>query len=217
MEKISDNDTTILFVVRHGETEWNLVGKQQGHLDSPLTGVGIRQAHALAEGLATKGIEVIYSSDLGRAMQTAEVIAARLQLPVTSDRRLRERHLGLMQGMTMVDFRDRNPDAFARFESGDDAYLLPGGESTRQIYERCVACCIELAAQHPGGKMLVVTHGGALSSLMRYALNVALSEPRHFSLFNAAINCFVVSGETWRLDTWGDISHLREITTLDDA
>ena len=156
-------EPTILFSVRHGETEWNLVGRQQGHLDSPLTEAGVAQANALAEGLSTRGIEVMYSSDLGRAMRTAEIIAARLALPVRADERLRERHLGSMQGMTKAEFQRENPNEFAAFDSGDPDYQLPGGESARQRYERCVLCGAELASRHPGQRILVVVHGGVLS------------------------------------------------------
>jgi probable phosphoglycerate mutase len=214
--RMNDTERTILFVVRHGETEWNLIGKQQGHLDSPLTESGIKQAHALANGLLGKGIEVIYSSDLGRAVRTAAIIGSRLDLSVNVDRRLRERHLGSMQGMTKREFRDRFPEEFAAFESGDPEYALPGGESVRQRLERCVAACAELAARHPHGRVLIVAHGGLLSSLFYHALGIPLTEPRRFSLFNAAINSFSVCGDSWHLETWGDTSHLRGIITLDD-
>lgn len=213
---MNNTETTILFVVRHGETEWNLIGKRQGHLDSPLTESGVKQARALADDLLGEGIEVIYSSDLGRAVETAAIIGTRLELSVNVDRRLRERHLGLMQGMTKGEFRDRFPEEFAAFESRDPDYALPGGESVRQRFERCVACCAELAAQHPRGKVLVVTHGGVLSSLFYHALGIPLTEPRRFSLFNAAINSFSVCGDSWRLETWGDISHLRGMIPLGD-
>ena len=97
--------STLIYVVRHGETEWNLIGKQQGHMDSPLTDRGIQQANALANGLVNRGIEFIYSSDLGRAFKTAKLISARLELPVQTDKRLRERHLGSLQGLAKKDFR----------------------------------------------------------------------------------------------------------------
>jgi len=205
-----------MFAVRHGETEWNLVGKQQGHLDSPLTEAGIKQAHWLAAGLQGRGIEVLYSSDLGRAVQTAEIIGAALGLEVNIDQRLCERHLGAMQGMTKREFRAQFPKESARFETGDPDYVLPGGESARQRYERCVDACTDLVARHPGGHVLMVAHGGVLSSLFYRALGIDLTEPRRFSLFNAAINRFSVHGGQWRLDTWGDTSHLKGVTTLDD-
>ena len=95
---------TIVFVVRHGETEWNLIGKQQGHLDSPLTETGVRQARRLADGLVGRGIDSIFASDLGRAAETAKIISSKLRISIKTDLRLRERHLGLMQGLTKDEF-----------------------------------------------------------------------------------------------------------------
>lgn len=207
---------TMLFAVRHGETEWNLIEKQQGHLDSPLTDNGVRQARMLAEGLGGKGIEVLYSSDLGRAMQTAEIIADKLSLDIHTDVRLRERHLGAMQTLTKKEFAAKFPEDAARFESGDPDYVLPGGESVRDRYERCIECAEELAKKEAGKKILVVGHGGVLNSFFYRALNIALDEPRRFSLFNASINSFCISDGEWRLDTWGEIAHLGDVRALDD-
>ncbi len=209
-------DPTILFAVRHGETEWNLAGKQQGHLNSPLTERGLRQAQALADGLASRGIELIYSSDLNRALQTAELIAARLELSVQTDERLRERHLGSLQGLTKNEFQRQYPDEWAGFISGDPDYCFPGGESARQRHERTVNCVEELTQRHTGRTILVVAHGGVLKGLFCKAAGIPLSEPRRFSLFNAAINRFSIVGDAWRLDTWGDVTHLDGMLTLDD-
>lgn len=213
---MNDTDTTIMLIVRHGETEWNLIGKHQGHLDSPLTESGIKQAYALGDGLFGKGIEVIYSSDLGRAIHTAEIIGTKLDLRVSVDSRLRERHLGSMQGLTNEEFRHRHPAEWTAFDSGDPDYCLPGGESTRQRYERSVECVEELAQRHPGAKVLVVCHGGVLNGLFYKIIGIPLTAPRRFSLFNAAINRISVCGDSWRLDTWGDTCHLLEIANPDD-
>ena len=211
-----NNDTTYIFAVRHGETEWNLLGKQQGHLDSPLTDQGIKQAHSLAESLQGRGIEVLYSSDLGRALQTAEIIGIELGIEVNVDSRLRERHLGSMQGMTRAEFSTRFPEESVLFESRDPDYVFPGGESARQRHERSVAACTDLASQHKGDRVLVVAHGGVLNSLFCHTLGISLTGPRRFSLFNAAINYFSICGDVWRLEAWGDTSHMKALATLDD-
>ncbi len=207
---------TVLYAVRHGETEWNLTEKQQGHLDSPLTANGIKQAELLADGLAKKNIDILFSSDLGRALQTAEIIAKRLSLKVHTNSRLRERHLGILQALTKKEFVERYPLEAVLFDSRNPDYVLPQGESSRQLFNRCTKCAEDIAGDNPGKNVLIVTHGGVLRSFFHKATNTPLVEPRQFSLFNAAINSFSISNGQWRLDTWGEISHLQDMQALDD-
>ena len=208
---------TELIVVRHGETAWNAIGKQQGQLDTELSGLGVAQAQAVAEALVGEGIDVLYSSDLGRALQTAEIIARKIGLAIVADVRLRERHLGIIQGMTMAQFQLEHPQEYALFRSDDPDYVIPGGESVRQRHERSVACVNDLAGNHSGRRVLVVTHGGVLNGLFRHTLGLPLAGLRSFSLCNGSINTFAVKNGQWRLNRWGDISHLRQLGTKDDS
>lgn len=206
---------TELIVVRHGETLWNAGGRLQGHLDSGLSPLGVRQAEAIARRLGEERFVALYSSDLGRAFQTAEPIAQATGLPIVTDSRLRERNLGVFQGLTMAEILERFPDDHRRFVSGDPDHVVPGGESGRQRYERTVACADEMAARHRGERVLIVTHGGVLNGLLRRALGIDLAIPLSYRLFNATINTFFVRGGTWKLGTWGDIHHLRDIGTIE--
>ena len=209
--------STELVVVRHGETEWNLVGRQQGHLDSPLTSLGRRQAAAIASRLAGEQFDALYSSDLGRAMHTAEYITQTTGLSLMPEPGLRERNLGVMQGLTYAEVEQQYPEVFGLFRSGDPDYVLPGGESSRQRYERHVRTVSGIVTRHIGGRVLLVAHGGVLASLFRHALHIDLGQPRRFKLYNASFNTFCVRDGQWRLGTWGDIAHLRGIGTCDDA
>jgi len=94
--------------------------------------------------------------------------------------------------------------------------VIPEGESVRQRAERGVLCAAEIAARHPGRKVLLVTHGGIVESLLRHALGMDLASPRTFSLFNGSLNTFSVSDGRWQLDSWGDTHHLRNLGTSDD-
>ena len=208
--------TAQIYAIRHGETEWNSLGRQQGHLDSPLTPNGVRQANLLAGGLLPKRIEILYSSDLGRALQTAEIIAKTLSLNVCTDSRLRERHLGILQGLTMQQFEELYPAEYELFSSNDPDYILPGGESARQCFERCVAYAEGLATENNGKNILIVGHGGVLKSFFHKTIGTSLRMPRRFSLFNGSINSFRVSNGHWMLDTWGEIAHLHNGQALDD-
>lgn len=213
---MNDNESTIVYAVRHGETEWNLIGKQQGHMDSPLTALGIKQAYALATGLMNRGIEFIISSNLGRALKTAEIIASKLKLSVTTNELLRECHLGSLQGFTKDEWRKKYPNEWSVYQSGDPDYCFPGGESARQRNERAVKCVEVLAQQYKGNVILIVTHGGILSGLFYHAIGLSLSAPRRFSLFNASISSFSIDRNFWKMRSWGETQHLQGIETLDD-
>ena len=211
------HNATELVVVRHGETAWNLLGKQQGQLDAELSETGVEQAERMAEALAQERFDHLYTSDLGRAARTAEIIARRLGLAVVTDARLRERHLGAMQGSTIEQFKEKHPQEYVRFRSGDVDYCLPGGESIRQRCERSVACIEELAGRHAGERLVIVTHGGILDCFFRRAAGLDMAAPRRFSLLNASINRFCIVDRRWRLISWGDTHHLRELRAIDDG
>ena len=213
---MSEPQATELTVVRHGETVWNALGRQQGHLNSDLTELGIAQARAVAEALSGECFDALYSSDLGRAVQTAVVIAERLGLEIVTDVRLRERNLGVMQGLTMEQFQQRCPREYELFRQGNPDYCIPEGESARQRCERAVACGDELARRHAGQRVLIVTHGGVLQSFFRHTMGMDLAAPRCFSLFNASVNAFSVGEGGWTLNVWGDVRHLRRLGTMDD-
>jgi len=207
---------TRILVIRHGETLWNAVGKQQGQSDAPLSELGVAQAHAIAESIAEEGINALYSSDLGRALETARIIAKRLGLNVQTDVGLRERHLGIMQGLTMKEFQQQYPAEYENFSDGDPDWIIPGGESARQRFDRAVACACELAGGHVGQHVAIVTHVGILESLFRHTVGLGLTARRCFSLYNASINTFSVSDGRWGLERWGGIHHLKGLGTKDD-
>jgi broad specificity phosphatase PhoE len=150
---------TTLLLVRHGETDWNADGRLQGHTDRPLSDLGRRQAQRLAEELEGEELEAIYSSDLSRARETAEIVGERLGLPVELDPGLREKDWGNWEGLTAVE-RDR-----VEFM----------GESTEAHQERILDTLRRIAGRHPGaGRVLVVTHGGSMRRVQTAAMGMAL-------------------------------------------
>ncbi len=199
---------THLIIVRHGETEWNIAGIRQGHLDSQLTEKGLAQARALAQRLAREKFSALYSSDLGRAVQTAAAIAELTGHKILTDPRLRERHLGIFQGLSGEEINARYPEERRLFRTVGPDYVIPGGESMRQQVARNVAFLNELAARHRGEQIVVVTHGGVVSGFFRYTLEIPLEAPRRFEFVNAGLNIFAREEDIWLLLTWGDVSHL---------
>ncbi|HAJ80412.1 MAG TPA: histidine phosphatase family protein [Fibrobacteres bacterium] len=210
---------TTIIAVRHGETEWNKIEKQQGHLNSDLTELGIRQAYAMADGLKGFNIEYFYSSDLGRAIETSLIISKAINIKFIPETRLRERNLGILQGLTKGEFNIKHPEDYEKLKSNDPDYRIPNGESIRDRYVRCISCVEDFSKIHFGKTILIVSHGGILMSLIHKALEIPLTSLRNYSLFNGSINVFSISENSkWRLEIWGDVSHLRanSLATIDD-
>lgn len=202
-------DGAQIIVVRHGETTWNLEGRRQGHLDSPLTARGIAQAESLARRLKNFTFKALYSSDLGRAYRTARIIADSTGHSVIVDERLRERNLGIFQGLHTEEIRQAYPDAYHLHTTLGPDYIIPGGESMRQQVERNIRCLEEIAQKHLGETIVVVTHVGVLSGLFRHTLSIPLEAPRRFEFRNGSINIFTYQSQGfWVLETWGDTGHL---------
>jgi 2,3-bisphosphoglycerate-dependent phosphoglycerate mutase len=199
---------TQIIIVRHGQTLWNIRKIRQGHLDSELTDKGVTQARALGQRLARESFTALYSSDLGRALHTARMIAAVTGHEIVTDERLRERHLGVFQGLSGDEIKDKHPEEYRLHRTLGPEYVIPGGESVRQQVARNVDCLDEIALKHPGEKVVVVTHGGVVSGLFRHALNIPLDAPRRFEFVNAGLNVFAYEEGYWILRTWGDVSHL---------
>jgi broad specificity phosphatase PhoE len=149
---------TRLLLIRHGETDWNADGRLQGQTDRPLSDFGRTQARQLADALAEEELEAIYSSDLARARETAEIVGGRLGLPVSLDQDLRERDWGTWEGLTAVE---RDHVEFV-------------GESTEAHQERILGALRRISDRHPDGSVLVVTHGGSMRRVQTTALGMAL-------------------------------------------
>jgi probable phosphoglycerate mutase len=218
---------TRILLIRHGETAWNAERRLQGHLDIPLNAEGRRQAAMLGAALAAEPIDLIVSSDLQRALQTAEAVAAPRSMAVVQDRLLRERCYGGFEGLLYSEIEARFPDAFAAWQARDvDAALPPGrnpGESFRQFYARATGAILALGAANPGKTVAIVCHGGVLECAYRLARRLALETPRDFKVYNASVNRFdfhtdAEGNGAGRLDvrSWGEVDHLRP-AVLDDV
>jgi|JFJP01.1.fsa_nt_gi probable phosphoglycerate mutase len=201
---------TEILLVRHGQTTWNVQGKFQGQSDSPLTEVGIQQAQAIAHRLRHETISHIYSSDLLRAYRTAQFIAAaRGEQPITTDIRLRERHHGIFQGLSKAEIEVTYPDLYPNYDLDDPHFIIPEGESRTQVSQRGLAMINDLAQRHLGERILVITHGGLLSAILRHVLGLPLVGKRRFTLSNVSLNVISWRHEHWVVETLGDVSHLR--------
>lgn len=196
-------------MVRHGETDWNVEKRIQGHIDIALNTTGLSQAEAAAVGLAGHRFAAIFSSDLGRAWQTAEAIARRQGMSAQRAPGLRERHYGVLQGLTAAEIAARYPQAYARYVARDPEHRFRTGESLSEFAGRIVAAVESLARAHGGQTLLFVSHGGVLDICYRHATGRDLAAPRDFAIPNAALNWFEVGSDGWRVIEWADRRHLK--------
>lgn len=199
---------TRVLAIRHGETDWNVGSRIQGHLDIGLNATGRWQASRVAEVLADEGLAAVYASDLSRAFDTARAVAEAAGLEVQVDTGLRERAFGLFEGRSFDEIAATWPADSERWRKRDPAFAPEGGESLTGFYARCVGAAERLAAAHPGQTIALVAHGGVLDCLYRAATRISLQAPRSWLVTNASINRLLHSPEGFSLVGWADNGHL---------
>lgn len=199
--------------IRHGETDWNVALRMQGHVDIPLNATGLAQAEALGRRFASSTImaDALYCSDLGRARQTAQPVAEALGLPISTTAQLRERNFGCCEGLVFDEIVARFPAEAAAIKRRDPDHVPAGGESRRQHHARIHACVNDLAARHSAQTLIVVTHGGVLDVVYRLACGLAIEAPRTYPIANASLNWVVVVGEKWQIESWSDVAYLAAV------
>ena len=202
---------TRLCIVRHGETDWNVEKRIQGHTDVPLNATGRAQALAMAYNAAHHRFDAIYSSDLVRASETARYIAEREDEPVRLLRDLRERHFGIFQGLTAKEAAGRHPAAHARYAARDPDVDFDTGESLRAFASRVLRGLDWLVRHHAGQTVLAVSHSGVLDVLYRQATGRPLEAARDFEIPNCALNWFGVDAHGLHLERWADRHHLAHV------
>ena len=207
---------TRVLAIRHGETDWNVATRIQGQLDIPLNETGRWQAHRLALAVAEEGVDAVYASDLLRARQTAESVAAGCGCAVVTDVGLRERGFGVFEGLTYEEIRQRFPEQSERWRKRDPDFGAEGGETLREFFVRSVATVARLAAAHPGQTVAMVSHGGVMDALYRAASRIALDAPRSWQLGNASINRLLHTPQGFTLVGWSDTYHLED-PSLDES
>src|SRR6266851_187680 len=175
---------THFYLIRHGRTAWNNEDRLQGWADQPLDDTGLTQARALAAWLQAVAFDAFYSSPLRRARQTAEVVAEPHGLPVTLDDRLRERNVGDWTGLTLDQARAQAPD---RFDADWRQSGAPGGEAQAALTARVAAVVDDIVAAWPAATVAVVSHGGALSSVLAHLLGIPAHIAVSFSFHNTAV------------------------------
>lgn len=165
-----DDDRRILFLFRHGETDWNREGRLQGHTDTPLNAAGLAQAIALSETLRPHRLDAIVSSDLSRARRTAEIVVEALAIPLFTDPGLRETNVGMAEGLLWSDAKTRFGEGLTERWYSDGDVAFPGGETGIATRVRGLAALRRFTAAQPYRRIGVSTHGAMVRQLMKHAL-----------------------------------------------
>ena len=215
--------TKRLILVRHGETAWNAEGRIQGMLDVPLNALGLQQARCVAGELARiVDVAEMVSSDLVRTRETATPITNATGFEPRFDARIRERHFGIWQGMTYEEWRIKDAEGMARYNAGEENYGPEGGETARQFLDRCVNAVSDLVIGSREKTLLLITHGGVVSSMVRHSNGLNPQSARTWSVPNASISEWRVDwadgAPIFYCDRVGDIAHLVSAThALDEV
>lgn len=209
-----------VYLVRHGETEWNAARRIQGQSDSPLTAKGEHQAHLVGKRVSREGITHVISSDLGRTRRTAQIIADACGCDVIADVRLRELHMGVLEERLIDSLTPQEEQWRKRMVDGTADGRIPQGESMLELGARMRAALESCLALPLGSKPLIVSHGIALGCLISTVLGLPAYAERRMRLRNCSLSRvdhqqsqWLASG--WIVETAGDVSHL-DMPALDE-
>ena len=202
-----------VYLVRHGETQWNAERRIQGQSDSPLTDKGVQQAWQVAERARTLGITHVISSDLGRTQQTARIIADACGCDVTLEPRLRELDMGVLEKRPIDTLTETEEGWRRTLVNGTEDGRIPEGESMQELSVRMHAALAECLKLPAGSRPLLVSHGIALGCLVSTILGLPAYAERRLRLRNCSISRIDSQESAWRASGWvvemaGDISHL---------
>lgn len=195
--------------IRPGETEWNRQGRWQGWVSIPLNELGRRQATALANFIRHIGMGALYTSDLKRALETAECLAQPLGFTPIPDARLRERNIGLWQGLTLDEMRAWYPDEYATMLSDIDGYRVPGGESRNDVRARVTQALNDILKQSTSETVGILSHTTAIKVLLGDL--IPGYNPLEVDLDNTSVTTIHRRDDKWGLVAVDDVMHLENL------
>ncbi|OIQ08885.1 phosphoserine phosphatase 1 [Moorella thermoacetica] len=203
--------STRVYLVRHGETEWNNSGRYQGHSDIALSPNGRRQAELLRERFCRVHLDAVFTSDLRRARETAAIIAAPHGLKINEVPALREINFGVWEGLTYQEIIANHPREWEAWRQDPGATIIPGGESFQQVQERALAAFNGILDRERGRNLLVVAHGGSLRALICGILGLDLTAVWRFRLDNTGVSVVDCYGVHQILVLLNDTHHLEDL------
>lgn len=198
----------IIYITRHGETEWNVEGRIQGHTDITLSERGREQAQMLARRLSTVRIDAVYSSDLARAAETAKVALGERDIPINFTQELREYHKGVFEGLTESEYRDKYPELYEPSMANDLDFAPPGGETIRETSVRLAGIVQRVKDAHLDECALIVGHGGSLRAGIVSLLDLPLEANWKFAMSNCSLTVIYTYPDNAVMHLYNDTSHI---------
>lgn len=210
---------TRLYLIRHGQSAGNAEGRFGGHSPTPLSDLGEEQAKITAQYLSKEKIDVIYSSDLIRAVKTAEPLAELLDLPIIKTSAFRERKVGVLEGLTFDESKAQYPKDYYALVNRNIQHVITGGESYRQLLRRATAVLREILQIHRGERVAIFSHTGTICFLTLYmmgAIHRKTQTTPWLVTSNCGVNRFEIRGrKNIRVMAINDTRHLTEISGND--
>ncbi|MTV50226.1 alpha-ribazole phosphatase [Heliobacillus mobilis] len=199
---------TRVYLIRHGETEWNQIRRYQGHSDVALSDRGREQAQRLVKRMAKEKVDRVHASDLSRAVETARAVAEAKGIEVVLDARFRECNFGAWEGLTFPEIEKAYPEEIKIWNRTPAKVCLPGGESFPIVQQRAFAALQELIAKHDGENIAIVAHGGTIRTLLCAILDVDLDRAWQFRQDNTALNVIDFYDGKGIIERINDVTHL---------
>jgi len=203
-----------IILIRHGETDWNRIGRCQGVADIVLNENGKRQARELAHSLRDHNIKAIYSSDLKRARETAQHIAEHHNITVQLEPGLQEMNQGDLEGLSFPDIRDRYAEVLKQWRESPETLRLPSGESLVEVQNRAWKVFEKVHDKHLGETVVVVSHNLTIITLLCKITGVGLKGFRDFHIEATSKNIIISEDGSLRIDVINDVSHLSPMESV---
>ncbi|HEY8361392.1 MAG TPA: histidine phosphatase family protein [Tissierellaceae bacterium] len=201
---------TKIYLIRHGQSEWNLLYKIQGQKDAPLTDLGKEQARKLGERLVGEKIDIIYSSDLSRALETARIISSIVNKPVVATNEFREINFGPWEGLTLKEIRNKFKEEYSIWMSSPEKFRLEGAETLEALKRRVMSYVNKIIKENKDKNIAIVSHNATLKVIILSLLNIGLSYYKNFSLNNVSLSIIECRDYNNVLTLFNDTSHLKE-------
>lgn len=203
--------TTTIYLVRHGQTEWNVQHRFQGHKDSPLTKLGIQQAEWLGDALKEDTFDLIYSSTSNRAYHTADIIRGERDVPIIDCEEFKEINLGVWEGQTQEQIAKSYPQQLDHFWNHPELFSVQDSETFNEVRERAVNKLVDIIGSNPGASILLVTHTVVVKVLMAYFEGRSMDRLWDLPYIHpTCLSKIELTDEVPSIILHGDVSHYRE-------